>query len=135
MSDPESTWKIVDDYQSMQALDIAYTVTVSRSLWVFSMTNILIAAGLVLQYYLELVHQKQHSLRQHSFLALAIAAVAMIGWVLEIAAFWSPAAVLFSAGVFLWVFTAGLCGWCIWLGIFIFPHFSSQDTSQGTEYI
>ncbi len=136
MADPatDSEWKIFGDPLKLRALDVSYTVTVSRSLWIFSLVNLLVAAGMCFEYYLERRNHKEHGLRKHSVFALGVAGVAAVGWILELAAFWSPAQVLFTAGIVNLVFVAALCAWCVWLSVFIFPHFD-VNTSQTMEYI
>ncbi len=133
MADPLSEWKIVGEPYKLRALDVSYTVTMARSLWIFSLVNLLVGAGLCFEYYLERRNHKEHGLRKHSIFSLSVAGVAAIGWILELAAFWS-AQVLFTAGVVTLVFSGAMCAWCVWLSIFIFPHFD-VNASQTMEYI
>lgn len=98
------------------------------------MVNLLIGAGLCLEFYLEKTNHKENGLRNHSIFALAVAGVAFIAWVLEIAAFWSPAQVLATAGFVNLVFVGCLCGWCLWLSFRVFPHFDVSSIQQ-MEYI
>lgn len=135
MASPDSSWKIRGDPARMQALDVSFTVTVSRSLWVFSIVNLLLAAGLSLEYFLESENKRGNGLRAHSIFALGIACVAFLTWVMEIAAFWSPFEVFFTAGVLNLVLVGSLCAWCAWLAFGIFPRFDLGAESQPMEYI
>ena len=139
MATEGSEWHItgpMGSTTSLQALDIAFTVTISRSLWIFSIVNLLIAGGLTSEYVLEMANNRAHGLRGHSIFALSIACVAFFAWVFELAAFWSPYEVLFTAGVMNLVFVGSLCAWCVWLAIWIFPKFDLEaESTQTMEYI
>ena len=102
----------------------------------FSLVNVLLGAGLVFEYVLENHNHKGHGLRAHSIFALCVGVVAFMTWIFELASFWSPYEVLFTAGIFNLVFVGSLCAWCIWLALFIFPHFDfTGDKEQQMEYI
>lgn len=98
-------------------------------------------------------NQKGHGLKKHSYLALSIAGVAFLAWVLEasrlgsvcvlllsllglaqLASFWSPVGVLWAAGISMLCFVGGLCAWCLWLAFAIFPNFV-ETAPQRMEYI
>lgn len=136
MATPGSEWHIIGSQTSIQSLDVAYTVTMARSLWIFSLVNLLLAVGLFLEYYLESVEKRANGLRNHSIFAVAIAVVSFLSWVFEIAAFWSPYEVLFTAGVLNLLFVGSLCAWCVWLSVFIFPRFDiAAEEARPMEYI
>lgn len=135
MTDPDSSWRIMTNNGALQALDVAYTVTASRSLWVFSLMYLLIGAGMCLEYYLEYVNDKGQGLKWHSRFALGCAGLAFLGWVMELASFWSPETVMFVAGILYLVFIGGLCVWCLWLAFRIFPRFDESSFHQPMQYI
>jgi len=134
MTDPNSTWRVLTNDPALQALDVAFTVMISRSLWVFSLANLFLCSGMGLEFYLEKKNSKGNGLRQHSYLAIAIACTSFIVWGLELASFWSPAEVLDTAGFMTLVMVAGLCAWCLWLAFRIFPNFDDSSSQVPMEY-
>jgi hypothetical protein len=124
----------VGDPKHLQALDVAYRITISRSLWIFSFVNVLIGIGMIFEYYLE--RKSGQGLKKHAILGLVVAGFAFVAWIFELTAFWSPIQVLFTAGIIEGLFILGLCVWCIWLALWIFPqHDLAAQGQQTMEYI
>ena len=136
MATPGSEWHIIGSPELIQSLDVAFTITISRSLWIFSLVNLLLACALLCEYILEQSNLKGNGLHAHSILAVVIAGISILGWIFELAAFWSPFEVLATAGALNLLFVLLMCLWCIWLAFFIFPSFDlAADDQIAMEYI